>query len=567
MSPAKHRWIHPTIILVAIVVMVARIGSTWPIFNDTVDEPYHLGSGVALLEARRHVHGIQHPPLARLVAAIPLWLSGVRLPEPWRDSTIHADIDAFDVGDRLLMHGPWPYGTMLTRARAGMLLFAVLVVLYVYLLGRYIGSPLVGICSAVLVSTDPTLLGHGGLVGNDVAAAAGFLAALYHGTRFIARGNGRAAFAGGVAMGLGVACKFTAALAAPALGLLLLSRRGRALIRGRLAAYRRAWPGAGALAIFLVTAFLSLWATYFFDIGRLDDSASAVAGAASWERIPRFLRHLPLPMPSAILGLITLLEHNRAGHGAMYLNGQISTAGWWYYFPEAIVIKSPMSLSIGLLLAGTVALRRPRPRRIGVLLIPAMLFLLASMSSRVNIGVRHVLPVIPLLYLIIVHVLAGTRRRGIIVALMILALLETAWVHPDYLAFFNTLVGGPGNGDRYLLDSNLDWGQDQARARRWLAEHAKGRTVSLRVFGHPRLRQWPADGYQIVAAGEPARGLLLVSRNVFWGLYPCVYTDSQGRTRPEPDVSWALDRLRPVARIGFSIDVYDLEPDTKRSGR
>src|SRR3954451_12143478 len=155
--PRKH-WIYPTLTAIAVFVMVARVVSTYHVFNDTVDEPYHIGAGIGMLEARKHIEGTQHPPLARLVAAIPLYLSGVEYPPDRGLKTVQWHFTAFEVGHHVLLHSQLAYWSVLTRARMAMLIFPVLSVCYLYLLGRYLAGPTVGCLAAIAFSTDPTLL-------------------------------------------------------------------------------------------------------------------------------------------------------------------------------------------------------------------------------------------------------------------------------------------------------------------------------------------------------------------------------------------------------------------------
>jgi hypothetical protein len=528
---------YPLIVALAMFVMALRIGATWRVFNDAIDEPYHIGAGVAMYEARRHIYGIQHPPLPRLVGALPLVVrSGVNSGEAGLGRRVD-DLRAFEVGHRVLLAGPLGYWDALLRARAAMLVFPLVAVLYVYLLGSYLANRLVGCVAAVFFSTDPTLLGHGSWVTTDVAACAGYLAATYHGVRFVARPTLTRAMIAGLAMGLAMACKFSCALVLPSIGLIWLMRGRRAMRTSR-----RVTPLSAAA---LVTSTLTLWATYAFAVGRIDDLN--VSESYVLDRLPAWLRNMPIPMPTAVVGYLVLSHHNAMGHFA-YVNGEVSQTGWWYYFPEAIAIKSSVALLVGLALATVIMLlargRRPA-RRSAVVLIPCALFLFPSMSAGINIGIRHVLPAIPFLYLFASMWLA--RGRLIIVALTLVgaAFVETALVHPDYLAFFNVLIGGPRHGERYLLDSNLDWGQDQARLHDWLEANARGRVVTARLFGNPRLYEWSRENFTLLPPGAPPQGLFAISKNYLYDVYP-----NPGGAR--------FRGMKPVARIGYSINVYDL---------
>src|SRR5262249_22314694 len=148
----------------------------------------------------------------------------------------------------------------------------------------------------------------------------------------------------------------------------------------------------------------TLWACYLFDIGRLDESEMIRRG---WWRhaFPPSVAKIPIPMPSLPLGIATVVSHNKHEH-EVYLNGQVhqvGQGGWWYYFPEALVVKSPLSLSIGLLLAAALAFKRIRRPKLSVAIAAtAAIFLAFSMTSSVQIGVRYLLPIIPLAYVLIV---------------------------------------------------------------------------------------------------------------------------------------------------------------------
>src|SRR5262249_50713462 len=144
------------------------------------------------------------------------------------------------------------------------------------------------------------------------------------------------------------------------------------------------------------------------------------------------------------------------------------------------------------------------------------------------------------------------RREHALVFVMLLALIETAAIHPDYLAFFNVASGGSIRGDRYLIDGNLDWGQDMGRLATWLkSDEARGRPYSIRCAyaTEPLLRELGLDPAAL--SGKP-RGLFAISKNVLHRLELAEH-GSGGMTLGE-DYSW-VSRYPLVKRIGYSIDV------------
>ncbi len=555
--PSEHP-LYPIIGLVAALILVARIAPTVDIFNHTVDEPIHLAAGVSLWQEKKLTLGADHPPLAWLVSGAVPYLMGVRLPAEYDSQSIAEVQQAMDAGGKILFDGGHDYWTILTGARLAMLIFPLAALFYLYQLTRWVAHGREAMLATVFFSLDPTLLGHAMWIVDDAAAAAGFLAASYYGLRFLRRPTAWRALAGGAAVGIAIACKTTGLLMLPALALILLIRPIRALgmdlpWRRRLRAYFRRWPTMAQAGLFILAAFIALWGTYLFDVSPLANQ-TLIGNSRHWEQIPAWVKQMPIPMPSFVAGTFFQLSHNNIGHHA-YLNGKLSFNGWWYYFPEAFALKSPIgllaALVVSICLAGGSYLmvrRRISPRSL-VYVIP-LAFLAISMRSPINIGVRLLLPAIPFAYLFVAVQLG--RRRGLLVLipLMALAAVETAWVHPEYIAYFNALAGGPSGGRRYLADSNLDWGQDIARLATWLKSDAnRGRSYSLRVDDTEDAKLVEYLGLDPAALSAKPHGLFAISVNNLARLQ----TFSVG-----PDYSW-LDAYPMVKRVGESIYVYDLD--------
>jgi hypothetical protein len=531
--------------LTAGAVMLARLALCVGVFSPTIDEPSHIGAAVSLIEAKKLVAPGSHPPLARLVAALPLWLDGARLPQCRGQTTIGTEDLGYALGTQVLYHGAKPYSTLLIHARLAMLVFPAIALWYVFLLGRMLLGEPAATLAVVFFSVDPTLLGYGFWVGNDLASCAGCLAATYHGLRWLAQPTWLRAAVAAVVVGLAAAAKFSCLLAIPAIALLALARTSpwrRLLVQ---------FPAIAAIA------FVTLWATYLFNVGPLSDQAGLTAAAhpstdnpaaqamrQQWQRVPRWVRDTPIPMPSFFLGLARLAAHNRLGHAA-YLNGQVSSTGWWYYFPEVLALKSPLGFLAALLIAiGCCLFRRQWrlwPTR--ALLIPFAVFFGAAMAAKLDIGIRYILPALPFLYLFVAAQLARPRWIILLAALILCSAMETAAVHPDYLSYFNVAVGGPANGDRFALDTNLDWNQDVFRLADWIGANLHGRPYAIRLNGNrnkPLLEKLGLDPKSLDAS--PHGKILFMSKTARL---------IDGR------LAW-LSRRQPIAHVGYSIDVYDL---------
>lgn len=553
-----------TLAVVAAVVALLRVAQTMFLFNNTVDEPYHIASAVVMYGVGKHASGVEQPPLTRIVAGLPLYLRGVRLPSGELSTAVIAMPDTYRQGTQILFHSNLSYWQVLITARLSMLIFPLIAMLYLYLLGAWIGNEFIAAMAVVLFSFDPTLLGHSTWVCTDVAACAGFLAATYHGLRWVVlRGWGQAV-ATGIAIGLAIAAKFSCMFVIPALGLLMVVRPLSVFasdLPNKMRTYFRRWPSMGQMATVGVVAFFTLWGTYFFNVDRMSNQTMFPTARAEWQRIPAKIRNAEIPMPSFALGIMRLISHNKLGNNS-YLNGHFSDAGWWYYFPEAIALKEPLALLTGIVVAALIFLvpGLRAPWRASMIMIPPMVFLAAAMKGHLDIGIRHVLPVFPFLYLLVCFQIARIGSKGVwlLGGLIIVAIIESIWVAPNFTEFFNLATGGPTHGAPYLIDSNIDWGQDIARLAEWLhSDQARGREYSLRLFMFPDKSLCRTLGLDPAAVFRDSHtGLLAISKNVRYGLGAGATED--WIVQPKPDYAW-LSKYPIVKRIGYSIDVYDLD--------
>ena len=233
-----------------------------------------------------------------------------------------------------------------------------------------------------------------------------------------------------------------------------------------------------------------------------------------------------------------------------YLMGQFRAEGWWYYFLVAYAVKTP----IPMLLLIPLAVWHWRRHGGGwfnevFLLLPAVtLFVLVS-ATAYQVGVRYLLPIYPLLFIFVSRTARVFTRRPVGVAagivLAVWYLSTPLRFHPDYLAYFNELVGGPKHGIAYLDDSNIEWGQHLKRLKRYLDDHRFDK-VKLAYFttGRPEHYGIRAEWMRLAdLARTPAPGIYIV------GDYDLI------RARAYYGIDW-LKRYEVVDRIGYSIYVF-----------
>jgi hypothetical protein len=240
-----------------------------------------------------------------------------------------------------------------------------------------------------------------------------------------------------------------------------------------------------------------------------------------------------------------------------FLLGQVSDGGWWYYFPVAMAVKSPLA-TITMLLAAIGALFRLRLRGHGwaiiCLTIPAALYAVMAVRSNLNIGVRHMMPVVPLAFIAIGVVMS--RHTRLAAGLLVLLAVESAIVFPNDLAYFNLAAGGSRGGVRILSDSNLDWGQDLPLLAEWQRKHPEKR-LYLSYFGTS-----PPSSYGVTFTNVGAGYNFLPTTRLVpgeSGVIAVSATHLQGLYVPD-NLQWFYKALReqdPIAVLGGTIYLYE----------
>jgi len=275
------------------------------------------------------------------------------------------------------------------------------------------------------------------------------------------------------------------------------------------------------------------------------------------------VRELPVPGWSYFKGLALVVNHDYRGHLA-YLNGQYSNFGWWYYFPEAFLIKTPLASLILImiaLMALALSLKNPKSEKIRpglwILLTSSGLYFLWSLTSHINLGLRHIYPVYPGLFVLIGIFLASVFMHGhkilkiIAVVFLGLYLATSIMAYPNYTAYFSEMAGGYKNGPKYLVDSNIDWGQDAKRLKQFMLENNIP-FVCMSYFGQASLEYYQIDFRYLPTKDDPHEP---ESVN-------CVVAISITSYLSEDGAYWWLKKYQPDESIGGSINVYDF-----RNGR
>ena len=550
---------HRTALVLSIFAVVF---STLAIFSyrqksATWDEPQHVVRGCLGWRGDQRMDP-EHPPFLRLWAALPVAFDkSVKL-----DTTVINSISPADwVGFQQFLYTQH-YVYQVNDADRLLYRERFMIVLLGLLLGGllfYWANECFGSWPAVVVLAlyccEPNLAAHASLVTTDFGATCFMFGTLYFLWRASRQFNALNAGGAIVFFTLAMVSKFTTLMLLPVF-VILLFRKGE---------WRRA---TGILAGMLVAAWLAMWAVYGF---RYAPSANPdwlfrfQEGSPFGSRFPIFARlavwadeHKLLPNACSqgfLLGQI------KAQARSAYLFGHFSNTGWWYYFPVAWLIKTPVALLVLFATGAVFAVAQWRrwDQLVLYLLLPVVFLVGLSMTQKLNIGLRHILPVYPLMLMaggIAVEWLLRRGQRKLVVAGLVLMTGEFFVAYPSPLAFFNVFVGGPTNGDACLVDSNFDWGQDLKGVKRWMDDSGV-KHINLCYFGTAEPSYYGMDCTFLPGNGITSKGSL----PQLPGYIAISATNLRGAYFPEQLRQFysPLLTMKPEAKIGYSIYVYKVE--------
>ncbi|MBZ5610305.1 MAG: hypothetical protein LAP38_18740 [Acidobacteriia bacterium] len=539
----------PLVILLAAQAS-ALLWEAWRL-GVTADEPSHLTASYMYWLGRDVLYPSDTPPLMRmLVGWVPRALGA---PSPL-DDLQWSSRNSYDLAPRVLYsQGAAKARRLMFLARLPFILFPLLITLVVWAWGRALFGDGIALALAACTALEPTLLGHGALIKSDVMATWGCLLFTWTAWRYwCTPGRLRLAIMTG-ALVLAVLTKFTLLALIP-VALLVVLWRGP----------RLAGPILLAAAI-----YIGILAAYQLRTGPLDTSyweppLDSFVGRGEL-RLVRILSHVPWPT-QFVRGLRFIGAASRNQSFSAYLFGQRIQGSAPMYFPAALALKFPVPLQI-LALAGIAAMvsqafrRRTTSASVFICGVALLLFGLA-VRSHLHIGFRHILPILPLLILIGGFALHqwGRGRLGRLAAagLLLWLAVSSLRIYPQGISYFNEWAGGPGNGWKYLADSNLDWGQNLPELAGYVAEH-KLASVKLYYFGAdmPEYRMRAGTFTEEVGPWnptlttarrlQPTPGVYAVSVNLVLGfVLPPGYQDYFAYFRER----------QPVGRAGYSIFIY-----------
>ncbi|HUC31142.1 MAG TPA: glycosyltransferase family 39 protein [Candidatus Paceibacterota bacterium] len=639
------------------------------------DELAHIPAGYGYVHNLSYDLNPEHPPLIKALAMLPVMIL-VHPNFPTNNPAWTTEVNGeWDMGTAFLYQSGNNANEIIQVGRVMPMLITILTIILVYFLARRLMGKLWALLPTFLFALDPTVLAQGHYVTTDLGAAFGVILATYFFLKYVDAPTTKYLWYAGFTFGVAQLTKFSTPLLVPFFIFLVLvlwlrdlaaqwrvtdaSRRLKTFF-ARLC--RSAWK---LILIFAIGYAIVVYPVYFLftsgypiqkqvsdttallgsfaggptPAGEVCQGMRCVADADIWMAKNTVTR----PIAEYTLGVLMALQRVDGGN-TIYFLGAVRGNGGWIYFPVLFLLKEPIPTLIIVFLALALALwwmiKRTLKNKSGggptigrrmldyltdhfgefSLASFIVLYWGYSMHSPLNIGIRHILPTIPFIFILACGVwkkwimqlnfpaggvfgaagstgllmpngmmdsfAAITRsfffsiiKYLFLVLLLAWLLLETLFAAPYFLSYFNEIGGGVWGGYHFVTDSNYDWGQDLLRLQSWVNANPQVNKIAVDYFGGGdpeyylggKAMPWSSS------MGNPAdHGIywLAVSVNTLEG---AIQPLAPGQTRDASDTYAWLTALRPPsdasgtwlggdmgnvpapdARAGTSIFIYHL---------
>ncbi len=551
----------------------------------TMDELSHIPAGYSYLSQRDFRINPEHPPLIKDLAAFPLLFLDVTFPETseaWTEP----------------VNGQWWYGwellfnsgnnpdQMVSWARFPMLLMLVFLGGFLFWWTKKEFGNNVALFVLALFAFSPNLLAHGRLVTTDIAAALGFVLSAYFWIKFLKDPSKKNVIITGLIFGICMLFKYSSALLIPFLGIITIVYA--LLKKESLLKYLSL-----AVLIGIIGVVFVIMPVYQFHISnypverQLSDTVTILESSPMGPLKDLCIWMADKPITRGLghyfLGLLMATQRTACGNTVYFLN-KVSGTSWWYYFPVVYVLKTPLAFSILTIMSLSLSIFFTKKDFCTDIInktkncilthftefsmfVALFIYWGTSIMGNLNIGVRHVLPVLPFTYVLVslglergLQKIKKPDTKKILVSLIGILLFwyagSSLLSFPHYISYFNELAGGTDNGYKYVVDSNYDWGQDLRRLSVWVEEHDVQK-IKVDFFGGGDPRYYLGDKYEsLVCAEGPKKGWLAISATFLQsGRGEPINNFEDSRTNC---YKW-LDNYTPVDRAGKSIFIYYID--------
>jgi len=526
----------------------------------TTDEPIHILTGYEYWQGTFSVNP-EHPPLGKQIAAIPLNFIKPVMPadanfqkaindyyyDSWQETRAYAENWLYDTT------GNNP-DKIITLARLSVVAFTIILGIIIFFTARRWYGAAPAIIAVFFYAFSPLILTHGHLANTDLWMCFGFFISIFSFAWFLEKPNLFKMIVAAVCFSAAILFKFSAVVLVLVLSILWF-------IKYKKADNKTQYSFKKFIVIAIVFCIISLfliWADYSFPLNSapaFNNQSGLSYTNKPLQVLSPILEHLPLP---EYFKGVTMLFTTSLSSRPAYILGNYLYNGVWYYFPLAFLVKEPLSLLILFFsaIASWILWKKKLEFRDWVLILPIIIYFALALVSKLNIGLRHLLPIYPFIFIFIgyfiselFHRVKGNRKLLTTFYLSLAVLF--AWylyanisIYPYYMTYFNELAGGAKNGWKILADSNMDWGQDMKRLAAWVKEENIQEPIKMGYFwsGYSEPKYYGINYIQLKANDPSQKGYIVVGASTLY----------------KPEFAW-LKNYKPIKIIGNSVFVYKIE--------
>lgn len=629
------------ILILTFILIVSTLNAYW----DTAifDETAHIPAGYSYLTKHEMRLNPEHPPLIKDISAVPLLFLNLNfdtnqpfwtgeLPRKW-------DEGQWVAGRYLLFGAGNNPDHIIFWSRLPIVILSLILGFFIFRWVREMAGIIAGLFALVLYAFDPNILGHNHFVTTDLGIAAFFTFAFYYFLRFIKDPQWKNVLLSGIFVGLLFLTKFSFIIALPIFGLIgvvyPLVKANRSLTGQLKEKIKFLGEYAGKGALIFAISLVVVWAVYAVNTYRTSQETMSDIIDFNFSPTDTEVKNIytnetlhtlndnviTRPLVEWGIGLGYVFRRVSGGNGA-YFMGEVSGKAFTAYFPTVFALKETLpSLTFMLfaLIIGSIAAIRsfvfnvknnPKSKLQGISLYIrehirelalfgfVVLYSYVSITGNLNIGFRHLFPILPFVYILTTLVIFRFIKcqehfhtqnvwYSAVLFIAILLIAETASSYPYYMSYFNQLVGGPKLGYRYVTDSNADWGQDLRRLKVWIENYNRCAQIKCdpnMKFGCPGecydiARPFPTplvpiDKIRVNYFGGADIKYYLGDRSIDWwdskrpiepGWYALSTNYLQGslydkEKKDEDSYRW-IKNIKPAAQVGTSILVYYVTED------
>ena len=480
--------INKKVILLVVILLSLFLFQSIVTLNSTnlhFDGPAAITIGYYDLKYLETSFLITHPPLSHIIGTFPLLFLDINMPHSYRECS---KIQMYQCAQDLLFDSGNDLEKISIYARTPFIIISLLLGLLLFFFSKELYGIKAGLFSLTLYAFSPAILAYNTVVFTDVIVTFFVFSTIYFLWKLIMQGYTKTRLIlTGISLGFALASKFTAILLIPIIILLFAvkvfqsNNRKKTLKRFSI-----------KFIIILLISFVALHSVFFFSIDtvansiperntkQIDDfiDENLAEGSFNKKIAKSLLYDIKMPMPGYAVGLAKQYSIGTLRYKRGYLNGEIYDGGKWYYFFEVLLIKTPIPLIIFFLISFSISIKIIRKRYMNeiFLLLPIIFFFSVFIPSNFNLGLRHILPIMPFIFIFssrVVNIrlenkLYNNLFRFFIGLLLLWYVVSALFVMPNYTAYFNEFIGGSKNGHKYLLSSNLDLSQELKRLNNYL---------------------------------------------------------------------------------------------------